>query len=84
MSHVLPTELGIASAVINIFHELGAAVGVASLSVIAAGSLYAPQTSGGFIAAYSAVAVVAAVVALIAVVFVPAGQPAANAPRFMH
>ncbi|WP_198415141.1 MFS transporter [Cryobacterium tagatosivorans] len=84
MSHVAPQEMGIASAIINTFHELGVAVGVASLSVIAAASLNAPQTTGGFIAAYSAVAFTAVVIALVALVFVPVGKPAANAPRFMH
>ncbi|TXN30623.1 MFS transporter [Lacisediminihabitans profunda] len=84
MSHVQPQELGVASGIINTFHELGAALGVATLSVIAAGSLAQPESTTGFVSAYATAAVVALGVAIIAALLVPAGRPAADAPRFAH
>ena len=84
MSPVQPLELGVASGIINPFHELGAALGVATISVIAAGSLAQPQSSTGFVSAYATAAFVALGVAVIAALLVPAGRPAADAPRFAH
>lgn len=84
MSQAQPDELGITSAVINTFHELGAALGVATLSVVAASSLASPRTVDGFVAAFVTAGVAAAAAALASLLLVPAGKPATDTPRFMH
>ncbi|MEV6429296.1 MFS transporter [Nocardia sp. NPDC051463] len=76
LANVTHDQAGITSGLVNTFHEVGAALGVAVLSTVAAVSL---RTGGadlsGFSAAFVFGAVVAAVVAAGATVFIPAGKP---------
>jgi EmrB/QacA subfamily drug resistance transporter len=80
LANVPRGESGVASGVVNTFHELGGTVGVAVFSTIAAAGIAA--TSGGddavldgFTNGYLASAVAAAAAAVIAVVLVPPGRP---------
>lgn len=68
-------EAGTASGVLNSFHELGAAVGVAALGAIAASGI-------GF--GFAAAVVLALLAALVAAITLPAGVPAPGAARFVH
>jgi EmrB/QacA subfamily drug resistance transporter len=81
LSRVDPHRAGLTSAVVNTFHELGGAVGVAVLSSIAATSI----TSGsadGIQRALTVDVLVALAAAVVAVLLVPAGRPVdAPAPR---
>jgi EmrB/QacA subfamily drug resistance transporter len=83
LANVPTAESGIASGVVNTFHELGGSIGVAVVSTIAAASLseVAGATGGvsGFTQAYLACAIAAGVAALVAVVLVPPGKPASVA-----
>lgn len=76
MANVAPEEAGVASGVVNTFHELGGSIGIAVVSTIAAAGI-ADQTGAieGFTDGYLAVAIGAAVAALIAAFLVPAGKP---------
>lgn len=68
-----PAEAGLRSALVNTFHELGGAAGVAVLSSAAgAGLLAAHPVSGDFAHAYTIGAITAAVSVVIAAVLVPA------------
>ncbi|MFF5233606.1 MFS transporter [Dactylosporangium sp. NPDC000521] len=85
LAHVDPHRAGVASGVLNTFHELGAAVGVAATSSIAAGSLVATgATTAGFTHGLTAGAIVAVVAAAAAAVLVPAGKPPAGSVRHVH
>lgn len=85
LAHVDPDRAGVASGVLNTFHELGGAVGVAAMSSLAAGSLLATgATSGGFTRGLTAGAIVAVATAAAAAVLVPAGKPPAGAARHVH
>ncbi|MGW4470206.1 MFS transporter [Nonomuraea sp. NPDC004354] len=68
MANVPPGEAGVASGVINTFHELGGSIGVALVSSLAV---------GGFPSALAWCAGAAAVAAAAAIALVPAGRPAA-------
>ncbi|MFI6322008.1 MFS transporter [Nonomuraea sp. NPDC050556] len=77
MANVPAAEAGVASGVVNTFHELGGSVGVAVVSTVAAASLVPGVVGvGGFISALTACAVAAGVAAVVAVVLVPGGKPA--------
>ena len=70
-------EAGLASAVINTFHELGGAIGVAVLSTVAAASTAHTATSiDGFTDAFTVSAVAAAIAGGISFRLVPPGKPA--------
>jgi LuxR family transcriptional regulator, maltose regulon positive regulatory protein len=90
MSHVDHTEAGLTSGLLNTGHELGASLGVAFASAIAATSLASSPLAGrppitGFDHAFLACAVVAAVVALAALWLLPPGRPpATDRPIFAH
>ena len=73
-------ESGVLSAVVSTFHELGAAVGAAVFSGIAAASLVVAGPSDGYTRAFAVAAVVAVVGAAVGHLLVPAGQPA-DGPR---
>jgi EmrB/QacA subfamily drug resistance transporter len=71
MADVDPHEAGMRSAIVNTFHELGGALGVAVLSSLAATSLTTLHVSQhGFTVAYAAGATAAVVAAAVAVVLV--------------
>lgn len=76
MANVPAGEAGVASGVINTFHELGGSIGVAVVSTMAAASL-APGAVGieGFTGALLLCVIVAAVAAVVSSVLVPAGKP---------
>jgi EmrB/QacA subfamily drug resistance transporter len=90
MSHVDHTKAGLTSGLLNTGHELGASLGVAFVSAIAATSLASSPLAGrppitGFDHAFLACAVVAAVVALAALWLLPPGlPPATDRPVFAH
>lgn len=79
MANVPADEAGVASGVVNTFHELGGSIGVAVVSTLAAASL-APGAVGvdGFTTALTACAIAAAVTAAISLALVPGGKPAAT------
>ncbi|TDD57221.1 DHA2 family efflux MFS transporter permease subunit [Nonomuraea terrae] len=81
MANVPHGENGVASGVINTFHELGGSIGVAAVSTVAASSLVPGSTGGvggvgGFVAGLTLCAVVAGVAAVVALGLVPPGKPA--------
>jgi EmrB/QacA subfamily drug resistance transporter len=84
LSHVAHHEAGVISGLINTFHEVGGAVGVAAMSALAASSLLTPAISGGFEFGLTAWAFIALASAAISALLVPPGKPAADAPRFAH
>jgi hypothetical protein len=76
MSQVEAHEAGVASGVINTFHELGGAIGVAVVSTVASSSVAVGTGAvsvGGFTDGYLVCAISAAVSALVALVLVPRG-----------
>jgi hypothetical protein len=84
LANVPPGEAGVASGVINTFHELGGSIGVAVVSTIAAASISSmattgPATTSGFTNGYLACAVIAGAAALIALALLPGGKPQAAA-----
>jgi MFS family permease len=84
MAHVGPHDAGTTSGLINTGHELGATLGIAFVSTVAALSLQGGPV-GGFGAAFTAMAIVAAVSAIGATLLVPAGRPpATDGPVFAH
>lgn len=86
MSHVRHDEAGVASGVINTFHELGGGLGVATVSALAATSLVSsPVSAGGFTNAFLGCAIAAVVGALVMLVLAPPGRlPAGDGVRFVH
>lgn len=84
LSHVEHHEAGVVSGLVNTFHEMGGALGVAAVSAIAASSLASPVLGSGFIQAFGVSAAVALATAATAALLVPAGKPAAGTPRFAH
>jgi EmrB/QacA subfamily drug resistance transporter len=76
LANVPHKEAGVASGVINTFHELGGSVGVAVLSTVAAGSISASATSmSGFVDGYLVAALAAAAAALVVAALIPPGRP---------
>ncbi|WP_235834742.1 MFS transporter [Actinomadura logoneensis] len=75
LAHVAPAEAGLASGVVNTFHELGAAVGVALASTIAAFGIADVPSVSGFTRAYTVFAIVAGVAAVLSLWLVPPGKP---------
>lgn len=67
-------EAGLASGVVNTFHEVGASVGVAAVSTVAAAGIEQGSV-GGFTDAFTVCAVAAAVSAAVALPLVPRGKP---------
>ncbi|MEU9603969.1 MFS transporter [Streptomyces sp. NPDC048057] len=74
LAMVAHEEAGLASGVVNTFHEVGASVGVAVVSTVAAAGIGAGATAG-FTDAYALLAVVAGASALASVALVPRGRP---------
>jgi EmrB/QacA subfamily drug resistance transporter len=76
---------GVVSGIVNTFHELGSAVGVAVVSSLAAASLgTAAPGLGGFTRAFAVLAAVAVAAAVLAALIVPAGKPPRPAVRPVH
>lgn len=71
LGHIAPEEAGIASGLLSTFHEFGAALGVASVSSIAALSLVGGGDSG-YQRAFGAVAAAALVAAVVGAALIPA------------
>jgi hypothetical protein len=72
-------EAGVGSGIVNTFHELGGAIGVAAVSSIAAPSLIAAGGStAGFTRAFTFDVTVALAAALLAAMVVPAGKAPAG------
>lgn len=84
LSNVSHEEAGILSGVVNIFHELGGAVGVTALSAIASAGIMSGDAPRGLESSLTVAAISAAVVGIAALVLVPKGKPSADAPRFVH
>ncbi|MFI6818629.1 MFS transporter [Nonomuraea sp. NPDC050328] len=78
LANIPSGETGVASGVINTFHELGGSIGVAVVSTVAAASL-SPGASdlGGFTSALVVCLVAAVFAAVVSLVLVPGGRPAA-------
>ena len=74
-------ESGVLSGVVNTFHELGAAIGAAVFSGIAAASLAVAGSSDGYVRAFTVAAVIAVVGAVAGHVLVPAGTIGAPGRR---
>jgi MFS family permease len=81
MSRVRDEAAGLASGVIAMGHELGAAFGVAAISAVAT---TAPMFIAGYAHGFATVAVVAAVVAVIAIVVAPSARPSTEAHVGAH
>ncbi|MEU6712148.1 MFS transporter [Nonomuraea sp. NPDC046802] len=77
MANIPPGENGVASGVINTFHELGGSIGVAVVSTVAAASLVPGSAAGvsGFVSGLTVCAVAAGVAAVVSSVLVPPGKP---------
>jgi EmrB/QacA subfamily drug resistance transporter len=75
MAMVRPEESGLASGVVNTFHEVGGSVGVAVVSTVAAGGIEW-GTATGFAHAFTVLAVAAGATAVAALGLVPQGKPA--------
>lgn len=76
LSQVEPHLAGVASGILSTFHELGASLGAAVMSGVAAASLV-DGTTAGFERAYLVAAVIAALAAVVAGVLIP-GRPASS------
>ena len=81
MSDISPTDAGLASGLMTTGHELGAALGVALVSVIAFGS---GQFVTGYGNAMLAAALLAAALALVALVAIPPTRSATGPQLAMH
>lgn len=74
LAMVAHEEAGLASGVVNTFHEVGGSVGVAVVSTVAAAGITG-TASGAFTDAYLLLAIVAGASALLSVLLVPRGRP---------
>jgi len=80
---IRPEEAGVASGIINTFHEIGGAVGVAVVSSIAAASLAGGPTSG-FTTAFTVTAVAAVVAAAVTLAIAPREKPLVSDIPYAH
>lgn len=78
LGETIPERAGVISGIVNTFHEFGSAVGIASLSGVAA------ATVGGLATGLTGLAVAALVAGAIGAAAIPSGRPAAGTPNFMH
>jgi EmrB/QacA subfamily drug resistance transporter len=85
LANVPHGEAGVASGVINTFHELGGAIGVAVVSTVAAAGItsHTPNLDG-FTNAFTLCAVTAAAAAVIALTLLPPGKPSGAAVGHGH
>jgi predicted MFS family arabinose efflux permease len=83
LAMVDPHESGLASGVVNTFHEVGGSIGVAVVSTIAASGIEG-GTAGGFTDAFTVCAVAAVVSAAVALALVPRGKPRMDGGPHVH
>ncbi|TPQ15670.1 MFS transporter [Streptomyces sporangiiformans] len=76
-------EAGLASGVVNTFHEVGGSIGVAVVSTVAASGIES-GSAGGFTDAFTVCAVAAAVSAAVALGLVPRGKPQMTGGPHVH
>ncbi|MCO6006144.1 MFS transporter [Actinoallomurus purpureus] len=76
-------EAGLASAVVNTFHEVGGSIGVAVVSTVAAAGIQA-GTSAGFTNAFGVCTAAAAIGAAVAVGILPPGKPQITGGPHVH
>ncbi|WP_086560866.1 MFS transporter [Streptomyces africanus] len=76
-------EAGLASGVVNTFHEVGGSIGVAIVSTIAASGIESGSV-GGFTDAFTVCAVAAAASAAVALALVPRGKPQVSGGPHVH
>ncbi|MFC8954662.1 DHA2 family efflux MFS transporter permease subunit [Streptomyces sp. NPDC057101] len=80
---ITPHEAGLASGIVNTFHELGGSIGVAVVSTVALGAT-APAPAG-LTTAFTLCALAAAAAALASPLLIPRGRPRlAGGPHGMH
>lgn len=84
MAEIEHERAGLASGLMTTAHELGAALGVAVLSAIAAGALEAGDAARGYGDGFLAAGLIAIALAFVALVAVPAVRPAPGARAAMH
>jgi EmrB/QacA subfamily drug resistance transporter len=84
LTAVTPSEAGARSGVVNTFHELGGALGVAVLSTVAASDVTGEISTTGVSLAFTVGAAVAVAAAPLSTLVVPAGVSPADAPRPIH
>jgi EmrB/QacA subfamily drug resistance transporter len=77
-------EAGLISGVVYTFHELGAAIGVAVASTVAAAGLTSTPSIDGFTDAFTVFTVVAAVAAVLSLRLVPSGTPQMTSAPHTH
>jgi predicted MFS family arabinose efflux permease len=80
---VAPEEAGLASGVVNTFHEVGGSIGVAVLSTVAASGIEQGAVDG-FTSAFTLSAITAAASALVALVLVPHSRPQSTGGPHTH
>ncbi|WP_149549135.1 MFS transporter [Streptomyces marokkonensis] len=76
-------EAGLASGVVNTFHEVGGSIGVAVVSTVAASGIE-HGTAGGFTDAFTVCAVTAGAGAVVALGLVPRGKPQTTGGPHVH
>ncbi|WP_151477427.1 MFS transporter [Streptomyces albicerus] len=76
-------EAGLASGVVNTFHEVGGSIGVAVVSTVAA-SGFERGSVGGFADAFTVCAVAAAASAVVSLALVPRGKPQMTGGPHVH
>ncbi|GGZ73307.1 hypothetical protein GCM10010308_50870 [Streptomyces vinaceusdrappus] len=76
-------EAGLASGIVNTFHEVGGSIGVAVVSTVAA-SGFERGAVGGFVDAFTVCAVAAAASAVVALGLVPRGKPQSTGGPHVH
>ncbi|WP_406060346.1 DHA2 family efflux MFS transporter permease subunit [Streptomyces sp. NBC_01077] len=81
---IAPHEAGLASGIVNTFHELGGSIGVALVSTLALTTTITP-TPTGLTAAYTLCTLTAAATALASPFLIPRGRPhLTGGPHGMH
>ncbi|MEU9391133.1 DHA2 family efflux MFS transporter permease subunit [Streptomyces sp. NPDC048324] len=83
LAMVTHEEAGLASGVVNTFHEVGGSIGVAVMSTAAASGID-HGTAAGFADAFTVGVAVAAASAVVALVLVPRGKPQVMPGMAMH
>ncbi|MET9828098.1 MFS transporter [Streptomyces sp. NPDC006385] len=76
-------EAGLASGVVNTFHEVGGSIGVAVVSTVAAAG-FERGSAAGFRDAFTVCAVAAAAGAVVALGLVPRGRPQSTGGPHVH